>query len=94
MRDKQAALKFLKKVMRKHGRPAVIVTDRLRSYGAAGRQDTGRWLNIVPRVCHFHDGNFRCSASDRCGVCRNFTTVYSSVRNHFSQERYLYSRDI
>ena len=51
-RDKKAALKFLKKAMRKHVRPDVIVTDRLRSYraalkeiGAAKRQETGRWLN-------------------------------------------------
>jgi putative transposase len=51
-RDKKAALKFLKKAMRKHGRPEIIVTDRLRSYGAAlkeigaaKRQETGRWLN-------------------------------------------------
>lgn len=34
-RDKKAALKFLKKAMRKHGHPGVIVTDKLRSYGAA-----------------------------------------------------------
>jgi putative transposase len=34
-RDKKAALKFLKKAMRKHGRPEAIVTDKLRSYGAA-----------------------------------------------------------
>jgi len=33
-RDRKAALKFLKKAMRRHGRPEVIVTDRLRSYGA------------------------------------------------------------
>uniref|UniRef100_UPI00359477E5 IS6 family transposase n=1 Tax=Blastomonas sp. TaxID=1909299 RepID=UPI00359477E5 len=32
-RDKKAAIKFLRKAMRKHGRPEVIVTDRLRSYG-------------------------------------------------------------
>ena len=51
-RDKTAALKFLKKAMRKHGRPEVIVTDQLRSYGAAlkqigaaDRQETGRWAN-------------------------------------------------
>ena len=51
-RDKKAALKFLKKAMRKHGRPEVIVTDLLGSYGAAlkdigaaDRQETGRWLN-------------------------------------------------
>ena len=34
-RDKKAALRFLRKALRKHGRPEVIVTDRLRSYGAA-----------------------------------------------------------
>ena len=34
-RDKKAALKFFKKAMRKHGCPEVIVTDLLRSYGAA-----------------------------------------------------------
>ena len=51
-RNKKAALKFLKKAMRKHGCPDVFVTDLLRSYGAAlkeigaaGRQETGRWLN-------------------------------------------------
>jgi len=34
-RDEKAALKFLKKVMRKYGNPEVIVTDGLASYGAA-----------------------------------------------------------
>ncbi len=34
-RDKKAALKFLRKSMRKHGKPEIFVTDRLRSYGAA-----------------------------------------------------------
>jgi len=34
-RDKKAALKFLNKAMRKHGRAEKIVTDQLRSYGAA-----------------------------------------------------------
>ena len=51
-RDRKAALKFLRKSMKRHGRPETIVTDRLRSYGAAlkdlGRGDDremGRWLN-------------------------------------------------
>ena len=50
--DKKAALKFLKKAIRKHGHPEVIMTDGLRSHcaalkeiGAADRQETGRWLN-------------------------------------------------
>jgi putative transposase len=51
-RDKAEALKFIKKAMKRHGRPKAIVTDGLRSYGAAltelgiaDRQATGRWLN-------------------------------------------------
>ena len=51
-RNKAAALTFLKKTMKRHGKPKVIVTDRLRSYGAAMKeignaavQETGRWLN-------------------------------------------------
>jgi putative transposase len=51
-RDRKAALKFLKKAMRRHGSPESIVTELLRSYGAALReigatelQVTGRYLN-------------------------------------------------
>jgi len=51
-RDRKAALKFLRKSMRRFGSPKIIVTDKLRSYGAAmtaigsaDRQETGRWLN-------------------------------------------------
>ena len=49
-RDKAAALKFIKKALKRHGRTRAIVTDGLRSYsaalkaiGATGRQETGRW---------------------------------------------------
>jgi putative transposase len=34
-RDKAAALKFIKKAMKRHGKPEAIVNDGLRSYGAA-----------------------------------------------------------
>ncbi|WP_299754965.1 IS6 family transposase, partial [uncultured Boseongicola sp.] len=51
-RDRKAALNFLKKTMRRHGLPKTLVTDKLRSYGAAmkvvgdaNKQKTGRWLN-------------------------------------------------
>ena len=33
-RNKKSVLTFLKKVMRKHGKPKSIITDKLRSYGA------------------------------------------------------------
>ena len=51
-RDRNAALKFPKRTMKRYGRPWTIVTDRLRSYRAAMRlagiahlQRGGRWLN-------------------------------------------------
>ena len=34
-RDRKAALKFLRKTMKRHGNPHSLVTDKLRSYGAA-----------------------------------------------------------
>ncbi len=34
-RDKKAALKFLRKSLKRHGAAEAIVTDRLPSYGAA-----------------------------------------------------------
>ena len=51
-RDRNAGLKFLRKLMKRFGQPQVIVTDKLRSYsaamkviGSAERQETRRWLN-------------------------------------------------
>ena len=49
IRDKAAALAFMKKAMKQHGRPEEIVTDGLRSYSAAmtelgnaDKQEVGR----------------------------------------------------
>lgn len=51
-RDLKAALKFLKRAMKRHDRPKVIVTNRLWSYrsalkiiGNVAKQECGRWLN-------------------------------------------------
>ena len=51
-RNRSAALKLLKKAMKKYGNPKVIVTGKLRSYKAAMKvvgnancHVTGRWLN-------------------------------------------------
>ncbi len=51
-RDRRAALRFLRKAMKRYGRPKIIATDKLQSYRAAmkmigndARQETGRWLN-------------------------------------------------
>ncbi len=95
-RDKKAALNFLKKTMRRYGRPASIVTDLLRSYGAALReigaadlQETGRWFNNRPRTrtCRFDDGNGRYSGSGGYEVCRcSFPSTTISTNNATSTQ--------
>jgi putative transposase len=101
MRGKQAALKVLKKAMPHHGRPAVIVTDRLRScgaalkeVGAAGRQDTGRWLNIRAESSTFPRRELAMLRFRQMRCLQKFAAVHFSVRNHFSHERNPYLRDI
>ena len=100
-RDKKAALKFLKKAMRKHGSPEVIVTDRLRSYGAAlreigaaDRQETGRWLNNRAENSHLpFRRRERAMLRYRCmRTLQKFAAVHASVLNHFNSERSLTSR--
>jgi len=101
-RDKKAALKFLKKAMRKHGRAEVLVTDKLRSYGAAlkeigalDRQETGRWLNNRVENSHlpFRRRERAMLRFRRMRSLQKFAAVHSSVHNHFNQERHLYSRE-
>ena len=48
-RDKAVTLAFIKRAVKRHGRPQTVVTDGLRSYGAAmkeigssDRQEVGR----------------------------------------------------
>ena len=73
-RDKVAALKFIKKVMKRHGRTRAIVTDGLRSYGAALKeigadhlQETGRWINnrAETHTNRSDDENAPCSGFGR-----------------------------
>ena len=100
-RDRKAALKFLRKAMKRFGRPEVIVTDRLRSYpaamkiiGNAERQETGRWLNNRAENSHqpFRRRERAMAKFRSVKSLQKFTSIHSSVHNHFNQERHLYSR--
>ncbi|MEP1649525.1 MAG: IS6 family transposase [Paracoccaceae bacterium] len=102
-RDCKAALKFLRKLMRKHGSTDEIVTDRLGSYGAALRdlnapqkQSTGRWLNNRAENSHlpFRRRERAMLRFRRMRSLQKFVSVHASVYNHFNQERLLSSRDI
>ena len=102
-RDKASALKFIKKAMKRHGRPKAIVTDGLRSYGAAlkdigaaDRQETGRWLNNRVENSHlpFRRRERAMARFRRMKTLQKFSSVHAQVHNHFNQERHLVSRDI
>jgi putative transposase len=102
-RDRKAALKFLKKAPRKHGRPDVVVTDRLRSYGTAlkelgaqDRQETGRWENNRAENSHlpFRRRERAMLRFRRMRSPQMFAAVHASVFNHFNQDRSLSSRNI
>ena len=93
-RDKAAALKFIKKAMKRHGRPQVIVTDGLRSYGAAmkeignaERQETGRRLNNRAENSHlsFRRRERAMNRFRRMKTLQKFASAHASVHNHFSQ---------
>ena len=100
-RDRKAALKFLRKSMKRHGRPEVLVTDKLRSYGAALRelggadlQVTGRWLNNRAENSHlpFRRRERAMLRFRRMRSLQKFVAIHGSVHNHFNQERHLHCR--
>ena len=100
-RGRNAALRFLRKTMKRYGRPEVIVTDRLRSYRAAmkvigneARQATGRWLNNRAENSHqpFRRRERAMAKFRSAKSLQKFASIHASVHNHFNQERHLYSR--
>jgi putative transposase len=100
-RDKKAALKFLRKSMKRHGRPHILVTDKLRSYGAAlkeigaaNRRETGRWMNNRAENSHlpFRRRERAMQRFRRVRTLQKFASVHASVCNHFNSERHLYAR--
>jgi len=100
-RDRKAALKFLRNTMKRHGNPHSLVTDKLRSYGAAmkvvgnaDRQETGRWKNNRAENSHlpFRRRERAMQRFRSMRTLQKFVAVHASVHNHFNQERHLYSR--
>jgi putative transposase len=100
-RDKAAALAFMKKTLKRHGKVETIVTDGLRSYRAAmtelgceHRQKTGRHLNN--RVENSHLPLRRRERAmlrfRRMKSLQKFASVHANFYNHFNQERHLVDR--
>jgi len=101
-RDKAAALTFIKKAMKRHGKPEVIVTDGLRSYKAAMKevgnaedQEVGRWANNRAENSHqpFRRRERAMLRFRRMKTLQKFAAVHGTVHNHFNQERHLTDRE-
>ena len=101
--DKAAALKFIKKAMKRDGRPKAIATVGLRSHGAAlneigaaDLQETGRWKNKRAENSRlpFRRRERAMARFRRMKTLQKFGSVHAQGRNHFAQERRLVSREI
>jgi putative transposase len=100
-RDKTAALKFLKKALKRHGQPEAVVTDGLRSYPAAmrelgnlDRREMGRWKNNRAENSHlpFRRRERAMLRFRQMKTLQKFASVQASVHNHFNHERHLVDR--
>lgn len=101
-RDKVAALRFLRKAMKRYGRPRVIVTDRLRSYFAAMRE-----IRNLDRHCTERHTNNRAENSHqpfrrreramtrfrRSSTLQKFTSMQAQIYDHFYHQRHLENRE-
>ena len=102
-RDRRAALKFLKRAMKRYGRPASIVTDGLPSYraamtviGNAAARICGRWLNNRAENSHqpFRRREGAMARFRDVKTLQKFAAVQASIHNHFNHERHLNRRNI
>jgi putative transposase len=100
-RDKAAALKFMKKALKRHGSPEAITTDGLRSYKAAmtelgntEKQEVGRWANNRVENSHlsFRRRERAMLRFRRMACLQKFASVHANVHNHFNSERHLVDR--
>lgn len=101
IRDKRAALAFMKKVLKQHGPVETITTDGLRSYGAAmdvlgnrGRQEIGRRANNRVENSHlpFRRRERAMLRFRQMKSLQKFASVHASLHNHFASERHLVDR--
>ena len=100
-RDQKAALRFLRTSSRRHGGTEAIITDRLASYGAAlkslgaaGKRETGRWLNNREENSNepFRQRERAMLRFRRMRSLLTFAALHGSIHNHFNSERTLVNR--
>lgn len=100
-RNKDAALRFIKKTLKRHGQVETITTDGLRSckaamteLGNAEKQEVGRWANNRCENSHlsFRRRERAMLRFRRMKTLQKFASVHANVHNHFNEERHLVDR--
>jgi len=100
-RDRRAALRFMRRTLKRHDSPATIITDGLRSYraamtalGNADKQQIGRWANNRVENSHlsFRRRERAMLRFRRMKTLQKFASVHADVHNHFNAERHLIDR--
>jgi putative transposase len=101
-RDREAALAFLKRALKRYGLPQEVVTDRLRSYraallaiGNASVQTCGRWLNNRAENSHqpFRRREGAMARFRDIRTLQKFSSAHASIHNLFNLDRHLNSRE-
>jgi len=103
-RNKAAALKLPKRIMKKYGAPRSIVTDGLRAYSAAvndisvaaERHEVGGRLNNRAENSHqpFRRRERAMQRFRSMKTLQKLSSVHAQVQNHFNQERHLVTRQM
>jgi putative transposase len=103
-RDKAAALKLLKRIMKKYGTSHSVVTDGLRAYSAAmnemgvaaDRHEVGGRLNNRAENSHqpFRRRERAMHRFRSMKTLQKFSSVHAQVHNQFNQERHLVTRQV
>src|SRR3712207_5785277 len=101
-RDKAAARKLMRKLLRKQGfAPVMVTTDKLRSYGAAftgigltARHEQGLRQNNRAEVSHqpIRRRERKMQRFKSPGSAQRFVSMHSAVHNTFNVQRHLISR--
>nr|WP_157596874.1 IS6 family transposase [Streptacidiphilus rugosus] len=98
-RDKAAARRFFRKLLKKQGRvPRVLVTDKLRSYGAAHREVMGSVEHRQSKYLNNRAENSHQPTRQReramkgfrsAGTAQRFLATFSGIDPHFRTRRHL-----